>query len=836
MFNYKKITAILTSAVMIGSSVGFAAAASFPSGFTSETPAIVYGTAAKTSDMTAANTISTYLAGKVPSAGGVPTGDKVLIDKDSDHMNINNTWSVYTKTIDGSVLTTLLAAGTYKAADNDEFKYEQKIILGTPTYDHFRDSDYEELAGLSSKTPVLGFKLNSNTYVMNYSIDFTSDAESDVVSAEAEDIEGSDLPLMGKTYYVSDFDVSGGIAGKLGKLTLLDSAEVGSVTEGETVKVAGHDVAIDWVDPDEVVFTVDGERAPSTGKLLKGNSYKLNDGSYIGVRDVSARDVSGTFGSASFSIGTGKLEITSGSDIKLNDVDVQGVKAWVHNGSGTSSTIKIDKIDIQWKTDQEEFLTPGLELTMPGFGAVKFTMAEGVRPEEEKITITKDSDTSIQLTVPTADGNINFNLLYTNTTGDIVGLGKATDDRLATSFNATLKFLEKSSGSDYHSYFVASYNTTTDFESYLLRAKVSYDTTAARGEVDIEKKTTAGWVEVCSEKINTSVCDIGDVSFTIEAIDYISGGNESVVISEGTNTNFYTIYSKGGLRIYLPHLDFDGIIAASDFGAINASEGTAGVLVSANGHDKYNIVNVSGGVGNDYNEFLIHMYDEDKDENIAAGVAFNVTIDDTSDNNLQVSQINGAGSGGPTSSKATAGLEQDETSVYEAYIRSPPGTRILHYTKPDEDYAEVYYPDGAKGISETYAQVYLTEGTSISSGGGMVFKDTEKTSWETKNVILVGGSCINTATATALDVAAGTCGDAWVAATGVSANRYLIQVIPDKFTAGKIALVAAGYEAADTTAAAATLTESSSEIDTTSGNTYVYEIGTGGVATKVSGP
>lgn len=833
MFNYKKITAILTSAVMIGSSVGFAAAASFPSGFTAETPGIVYGAAAQTSDLTAANTISSYLAGKVPSAGGVPTGDSVLIDKDSDHMNLADTWSIFTKSINGDVLTTLLADGTYKAGDNDEFKYEQKIILGTPTFDHFRDSDYEALVGLSDKTPVLGFKLASNTYVMNYSIDFTSDAESDVVSAEAEDIEGSDIPLMGKTYYVSDFDVSGGIAGKLGKMTLLDSAEVGNVAEGETVTVAGHEVSIDWIDPDEVVFTVDGERAPSTGKLLKGNSYKLNDGSYIGVRDVSARDVSGTLGSASFSIGTGKLEITSGSDIKLNDVDVQGVKAWVHNGTGTSSTIKIDKIEIQWKTDEEVFLTPGLELTMPGFGAVKFSMTDSIRPEEEKVTIVKDSDTSIQLTVPTPDGNINFNILYANSTGDIVGLGKAADDRLATSFNNSLKFIEKSSGLDYHSYFVASYNTSTDFESYLLRAKVTYDTTAARGEVDIEKKTTNGWVEVCSEKTNTSTCDIGDVSFTVDAIDYISGGNESVILKTGTNTNFYTIYTKGGLRIYLPHPDYDGIFGtgSGDFGVLNASN----FIVETSGHDLYTFNRSGGGLG-DLDDWVLHMYDEDKDENLASGVAFNVTIDDTSDNNLQVSQVNGAGSGGPTSPKATAGLEQDETSVYEAYTKSPPATRILHYTKPDEDSAEVYYPNGAKGISESYAQVYLTEGTSISSGGGMVFKDTEKTSWEAKNVILVGGSCINTATATALEVAAGTCGDAWVAATGVSANRYLIQVVPDKFTTGKIALVAAGYEAADTTAAATTLTESSSEIDTASGNTYVYEIGTGGVSTKVSGP
>ena len=53
--------------------------------------------------------------------------------------------------------------------------------------------------------------------------------------------------------------------------------------------------------------------------------------------------------------------------------------------------------------------------------------------------------------------------------------------------------------------------------------------------------------------------------------------------------------------------------------------------------------------------FWLFMDGEDKDDNIADGVEFNFTINDNSDGNLQVSQVNNAGTAG------ASGLEQDDT-------------------------------------------------------------------------------------------------------------------------------------------------------------------------------
>jgi hypothetical protein len=133
-------------------------------------------------------------------------------------------------------------------------------------------------------------------------------------------------------------------------------------------------------------------------------------------------------------------------------------------------------------------------------------------------------------------------------------------------------------------------------------------------------------------------------------------------------------------------------------------------------------------------------------------------------------------------------------------------------------------------------KVYVTSGAVAGSAGSMVFKDSEKTSWETKNVIIVGGSCINTAAATALGVPTGTCGAAFTSATGVlGSGRYLIQSVADKFTTGKIALVVAGYDKADTVAAVDMLVNKPTTIDTTAGNKYLGTVGAEGTST-ISGP
>jgi len=813
-FNFKKISAVLTSGLMIGMTMGVAAAASFPApyvtGGSASGTAIVYGTGTGADDAGAYGSIQSYLAGK--ESGGTSTGEKVLLDKSNDHLNLGDAMNAVHTSINKDELPVLLANGVYTADDSDTFKYTQKITLGSTTATHFQDSDYEDIIGASEKTPVIGFKITDDTMVLNYTLDFTSAAESDIVDSDLDDFKGSTIRLLGKDYYVSDFDVNT-TAVNFGKVTLLDTANTGTVGEGETITVdvegVNYEVSISTLTTTKARLIVNGV---TTNELLEGGSQKLAGGAYLGIKDIFQRDVTGVVGKVEFSIGTGKLEITSDADIVLNDATIAGVQGTFRMGTASSSTTaKIDKIYITWTANNDLFLTEESELVMPGFDSIKLGMDDFVRPEEEKIVIQKDGDKSIELVMPLKSGDARINILHAEAGGAFDAIGKSTTERLATSNNQSLIYRYEYENAKYHKYFIATYNNTKDSETYLLSATITED-------LEMGNKTTITNVydttQTCEEITAGNDCNFGSMYLTINAV----GKNTTdrwVEFKGQSDVNFHTAFTNGGLMVYLPYtVNSSSAIAATDYGAINVSHAMEG---SINSREVWNNTGV-GGHGND--TFWIYLDGEDKEDTIAAGDIFNFTIDDTS-TNLQVSQVNGAGSGGDAiTGIASAGSEVgDSTAIYEAYIIDDVAPRILHYTKPDENWAEVYYPTGA---SETYANVYVAESGAASSSefGGVVLMDTE--SWKSNNAIIVGGSCINKAAAEMLGVAENTCEGDFTAATGVASGQYLIE----SFAQGdKVALVVAGYEKADTAAGAAKLAASPSEIDTTAGKKYIAEVG-----------
>ena len=125
------------------------------------------------------------------------------------------------------------------------------------------------------------------------------------------------------------------------------------------------------------------------------------------------------------------------------------------------------------------------------------------------------------------------------------------------------------------------------------------------------------------------------------------------------------------------------------------------------------------------------------------------------------------------------------------------------YTQPDSGQKSVkiiYHGDEvAAGVYITSADATLTS-TGASALGDVLVKDSEVATVSDKNLVIVGGSCINSAAATALGGAY--CGTAFTDATGVGAGQFLVKGYDGAFTTGKLALVVAGYEAADTVNAA----------------------------------
>jgi len=751
--NFRKISAIASSALMLGMTAGIAAAANYPAPFVvggSPNVAIVYGSGAALSDQTAAGNIAESLSGFVTGGGSTATGgDSFKLERTSTFFHLgDNITAVYTSDIDDDELPELLAEGSYTDDDNDEFDFTQKVVIGgNLQLGMFEDNDYAE------DEPTIGFRIPSGTTVLTYTLDFNDEPL-------IEDLPTSDLMIMGKTYYVLSNSTSGGNV----ILTLLDSAEESVVDEGTTATVAGHSVEVTYISSTEVKLTIDGQ---TTNSLSEGDTQKLSDGSYVGIKDILFNSKENTVSSVEFSIGSGKLKLTSGSDIEINDDVVSGLSATITN----TSTATLSDIQLAWAADDDLFVTETRSETMPGFGAIKLSYGGLTYPAVETIEVERGGSLHAELTnFPLKDTEADIPFLYGTTAGSFVGIGKDANSRLITAVTGSNITFD----SDTDDWFVASWNDTTEGVSYLMRANNFVLDTV--NETDFEYLKDGVWTKFKDGAQAGDTFSIGNVDLTVYTITRTA--HSVLVGSTNANVNFNSLYSKEGLRVQLP---FEGANNSAAEGIVNFTGATG-----TTGH-----TNVS---------FHLVMREEDKDENLgvigsAAGDWINLTVGWDSGSTAQP-QVNAVG----TSNTDATSTEIGDTDVFRDFTYSALATEML-YDQPSSGQKSVklmYHGEEVK------ADVYIAA-PSVSVGGGgalgdVLVTDAEVSSVSSKNLVVVGGSCINSAAASL--VGGAYCGSAWTTATGVGAGQFLIKGYASSSVTTRMALLVAGWEAADTTNAA----------------------------------
>ncbi|MFH1787679.1 MAG: hypothetical protein ABH811_02730 [archaeon] len=771
--NFKKISAVLTSGIMTVSSIGFAAAANYPTPFVSggsANVAIVYGTGdgVSTLDILQAGDIQSNLQSYMGLASGGATsgtasgGDSVKIEKSSTKFNLGKGIAdiISTSITDDSPnggLPILLADGKYVDDDNDEKDYTQKIDLANLTFKMFDDDDYK------ADSPTLGMRIASADHVLNYTLDFTDEPE-------WADLDSTNIEIMGKNYFILSHTANTTI-------NLLDAAETTTLAEGETKTVNGHEVSIAFIGGTgtsaEVKLSVDGE---TTNSLSEAQTQKLSSGDYVGIKDISVQDYAGGTKTVEFSIGSGKLVLKHGYDVEINDKSISGMKTYITTTS--SATATISKIAIEWKADDELFLAPDSEILMPGFKAVKLSYAGILYPAEEVMEIRGGSTTYATLeNFPLKDSTEDINIIYGDS-ANFTGVGKDSTHQLRTSNESELVF-----DKDTDDWFLVSYNDGSNAESYLMRATnfglVDGSTTA--NKTTIQYRKNGAWVDLKVDAKIADVISVGNVELTINIINRASVNNVNFTAS-GSNVEFNRLYSKEGMQVYVPWY-------------ANQTNAPAG-----SGNLYWNSTDAQ-------TTFNLTFSEEDKNGNIGKGE--NVTVqlgwNSATTPEAYVSDILGEA--------VTFAENGDNTKKWLSYWYSQLATSII-WDKSGDQYSATLSYHG----DETYGEFYVnapdttvTPGTSGTTGsttqlGSVLAKDNEISSVSSKNLIIVGGSCINSAAATALGVATHTCGPEFTTATGVGSGEFLIKGVSDAFTSGKIALVVAGYEAADTVNAAKYLT------------------------------
>ena len=153
--------------------------------------------------------------------------------------------------------------------------------------------------------------------------------------------------------------------------------------EGSKSKINGKDVAITYIDSDEVVLDVSGERAPETGKLKKGDSFKLDDGSLIIITDISKLEVTGEVGSVSFDyvLGGGPLPSDQVCSELINRV--RNPSDYIENGIAY-------ELNHQWDRDGNEYVNGVYEpykVNGASYGVITSNDDGGYLYVQEEVTV-----------------------------------------------------------------------------------------------------------------------------------------------------------------------------------------------------------------------------------------------------------------------------------------------------------------------------------------------------------------------------------------------------------------------------------------------------------------
>ncbi|MEM4703042.1 MAG: hypothetical protein QXP53_00965 [Candidatus Pacearchaeota archaeon] len=729
----KKIAPIAGILLMTGLTFGAATAAelgTWKANFPSASTSIVVGTGHN--DAIAMTEIASEIG--ITAATTTVTGESYKFEKTRDHLNLGENFYHIKERLTKNELPTILADKSYEDADGNTYDYTQKIsIANGNSLTHFKNDDYKDGA------LTLGFELNENDPILNYTLSFVEKPDFDNDTLETTVIE-----MMGREYYISSIDATAD------SMTFLEAGQTATVYEGETASIGGKSVKLVTVYPSgdtyKAVLEIDGTE---TRGLKEGGTQKVGS-VYVGVLEIRYNSRETGRSSARISIGSGEIVIKDGEEVKISEKSVDNLFGHIDTSSD-----KLNSITLEWLLEEDAFLGSGDEIVLPGFKNIKLMMTEMVFPTGEQIKVGYSGTKKALLKVPIESGT---------GTSDVVLLeGDGTTWNYLGESSKPLKVTNESefTGLTKKDRFFATYMEEEEGQSYYLYV-YGFD----------EDKDTVTFKSVDGSSSCTvsdgDDCTFGQVSFKVAGLD---AEGEEVNITAADDVYFDRIVSKAGALFWLPN--------------------------TIEGNEHYINLTVS-------NSWDLVMSEKDEDGNIGDGKEITFALK-FADAKATVGQPTATWAGGDM-------LEQDDDTDV-GYVESPLATKVVYETGGDQDYADVTYFG-----EEVYGNVYIAgAGTTTSGEGSVAILDTEFLAGpKTNNVVLIGGSGVNKASAQLLfnsqNLVYGS-DPAWVAATGVdSVGKALVKLQASPWATGKYALLVAGFEATDTLRAARLLTTTPSAL------------------------
>jgi len=815
----KRISALSVGASMVGATLFGAMAAdlaNYPSQYIKDgkfAGVLVVGDKAAAEDVIGVSDIAVSLqfaATKPAEAAGaavevegdawkVATSTKIL-ELSEDHtttttLENRETIRNITTFIDDTELDAL-ASGTVSNGKGDA-PYDQYLYLLGPNvgassgYVVYTEDDQDVTADF------LYFR--SGFEIGRYLFEFTTALESDVDDSAGAatttglyltDFEDVDIKMFGKDYNIVQARRTSS-AGDSIKLILMGGAVKDTLNEGatKTYTIDGKDyeVTLSFVDKDSAKFTINGQ---GTRDLLDGETDKLSDGTTIGVSEILYQDYAGGVHNAEFFLGAQKMElkdtnVTGGGStnaLKIADDTIDDASVIIE-GSDDDTTFKIDRIHVNMTADDDFYVPVGGKLS------------ENPDLDEPQVLFTSNwdieykglSDQPIEPIEIETSGNKRYILKFNDGSGNEVQLPLI--EAVAAS---NLEFGEK----DKALINTEARNITKD--DYIILS----DSTQSRGERKSYVLQYKGADKISADSPVLKFKDLGSGE-TIEQ----SYTNSSPLATLKIGGADYKVYL--GASADASNNDFYVQVDLDSSSALN-TDLNATVNITTNYGMEIGIWNSSKGATSEYVIVSFKTPDNSRDgsgteDNVETLQATDYVVNLTSDSNTKValatltSYTAGQSATGALNEKTPDG----ETNVQYAYTSygtfitrqspsSEPGTLNIEYPKVQRE-ALVYIT--AKGASFTTA--------AATSGGAVTVQRidvgatklaSEVPDIDAVNSILVGGPCANAASAEVLKTGA-------ECTAGFEPGVGRVELY-DVGT-GNVAMLVAGYSAADTRNAAA---------------------------------
>jgi len=869
--NFKKIATVIGSALLIGSTAGFAAAASFPAPFVqsgSADVAVVLGANAALSDAVAATNIGGKLSSALAAqtASGAITssatvdGEAVSLDTTSSRIWLNTSLNVAKSTLTKTDLPTIL--GDYTFSGNADSKITSTIKIGAgyaSQQTNGANSGKVIFAKQpkSSDEPAVGISLGANSTEMLYNATTTFPA----INFAHADSEGETIKLFGRDFVVST-------ATDLNSLVLFSSAQDISLTIGGASPKPTANVVINGVNHTVELITGSGTTSATIAvdgeskQITSGNSKKIN-GVDVAVKSVTESTAINTI-TADILVGSEKITFTNGSQVTKGSEDnpVDGTLCYIAGGPGAATELTVSVFRPDSSTDA---ILAGQSFVDPVFGSFKVDFADISSPlnssGRDTITVNSAGDTAMSLTLTDKAG----------ATATIPFVYNSSNTHLGDDSNYSIKIREMTNltesqytiiGNEEYGRLVKVRQIYNNTGSDVTNDKVvfadmidpstNYSTTftsEGEGTVDIKGKSYSvafngtgdtGYVQV---KYPTSDAPNATSLVMFPTIETKSGAlvslyepqNISLVHIDSSLNNVSTLYFPDGDGYTAVGFTYQGNESNWTIGGVTINTTHANNYTTATiGKLTYNFTTAGAGA---VNRTLVYLTNASTSSNTVgynintpALVMFEAKDDNTAYNVVVVPVEN-----------AAAGTSSDPVGVNDVLFTS--ATLFSATLQSDSDieqqvdwYGTLVSSDSNKAsqktatiknpASQVFSQIFVGANSATISGGStssngakelgsVTVYDNEITTVQSKNLLVVGGSCINAVAAKVLGKDAAVCGADFTTLTTVGDGQYLIQVLASPYTTGKVAMLVAGYNAADTTKAATYLTNNA--VTTTTG-------------------